>query len=85
MYNIIMYKQYNSSFYVTLYDLKFVCLILRIFNFIGVKIKNKKDFPHCAWRSLNFDAIHIINFFWPHPVGVNFKGFVFLKGNFKGV
>ena len=32
------------SCYVTFLELKFACRILRIFYFIGVKIKNKKDF-----------------------------------------
>ena len=40
--------------------------ILRIFHFIGVKIKYKKVFAHGARRFFNFDVIHIINFIWPN-------------------
>ena len=40
-----------------------VWFILRMFDFIRVKIKDKKNLPHCAWSFLSFDAKHIINFF----------------------
>ena len=46
--------------------LKILSIILRILNFIGVKIKNKKDSAHTAFCFLPCDAKHIINFSLPN-------------------